>query len=131
MPATEGKLVQLSVFKDLPDRAIREHSFAANHYKGLKDTLELSIGSSGTVVELVNKGVGHPPQISAETEYWLVVTKGEETKEIRIEGARTWEPGTTLEVPLPFPHEAPESIQVDFVRKGKTGFQERLIRVLL
>jgi hypothetical protein len=130
MNTSQDKLVQLSVFKEAPERTVREHTFDADRFAKLETALELSLDGESTLI-IKNASVGHPPQISADLLYRVVVSRLQQGKvvekhEADLQEARDWAPGENLRIDLPFSRAGAGSIRVEFFRRMSDGFEERL-----
>jgi hypothetical protein len=131
MATSKGKLVQLSVFKEAPERTLREHSFGGNRYQMLDGALDFQIEDGQSALILTNRGVGHAPQISPTLRYVLVVSRLQgrsvaEKHEEELAEARSWGPGQDLQVALPFAYGGAGTLRIELFRKMADGFQEKL-----
>lgn len=123
MPRREGRLVQLSSFRDLPDRMVGEHIFSGQRYERLAEALELTFDTQDgqTVLCLTNAKVGHALRISTTTTYSLVIapTEGDEASPqvIALDMASTLQPGQTVRLPVRFDSPGGRGLRVELHRQ--------------
>lgn len=131
MPRKMERLVQLSVFRDLPKREVGNHTFSGVRYQELKNALAMDVesGADGTTLILINQSVGHPVRISLNTTYRVQVSltrKGAtvESASVALSGAENLDRGQSLRVPLPFVVSEGDQLRVElFVQE--VGMEEQ------
>lgn len=101
MPQRKEKLVQLNIFKDIPERAVGSHTFTGVRYERLAEALDFSLSEGQLVVR--NNGIGHPLKVSSNSSYRIDLTTsdGETVHTIELDDARDLVPGTTSTYALP------------------------------
>lgn len=131
MPASQAKLTQLSVFKNLPERTVREHTFIGNRYQKLADHVDFALQPDGALL-ITNRGVGHPIRVKLSTALVLEVTQirdgrpvGETTLDFPI--APELGAGASRLIPLHLELEKGDSVRTELIRRGPGDFRESLL----
>lgn len=135
MPHRQQTLVQLKVFKDLPVRALGEHTFSGRAYSSLGDALGMEIKWKEGVAHFVltNTALGHALKVCPETEYRLVVVRLEKGKVIEINPLQNFQPellkpGESVEFPLAYGGPPGLSFQVELFVKKAALPEERILQ---
>ncbi len=133
MPSSEDRLATLRVFRDLPARTVREHSFIGNRYQLLGERLDFALENAGGAVLMVsNRGVGHPVRVKQSTMLQLevrLIHNGRPNGEVTIDFPMAPELGLgeSRPIPLGFSPEKGDTVLVELVRKGPKDFREKLV----
>ncbi len=134
MPASQGLLTTLRVFKDLPERTVREHSFIGDRWGMLAEKLgfELETGANGARLIVTNRGVGHPLRVKPSTRLILevMILRGgtvADALSVEVPVGPELAFGESHSVPLGTKLEAGDSLRVEVVRKGPNNFRDTVL----